>query len=289
MNQQPMLIVTMIDIPGYEVEEVYGEVFGLTVRSRNLGSVIGAAFRSILGGELKGMTTMLQDSRQQAVSQAGRRGGCEGRQRDHRHALRHLRAGFGVDRGLRLRDGGQGAQALMSQSLASIYEVRFGTQTKSPRRPARGSSISVYGVVLQKFCSEPGTGSASAHHPRRVQRHHRSLDRPVASGTSSRFCEDTRVRSLEPGLPAPFWRPRGTSRPPSLSSLFAPFRLLPPLLFYLGLQAGAGPIGPISTGDYKRGKHAQHDGNQSDRAEQQHHLLSRHGIRPSCVDKAFAG
>ena len=29
-----MLIVTMIDIPGYAVEEVYGEVFGLTVRSR---------------------------------------------------------------------------------------------------------------------------------------------------------------------------------------------------------------------------------------------------------------
>ena len=63
-----MLIVTMIDIPGYQVEEVYGEVFGLTVRSRNLGSVIGAAFRSLFGGELKGMTTMLQDSRQQAVA-----------------------------------------------------------------------------------------------------------------------------------------------------------------------------------------------------------------------------
>lgn len=62
-----MLIVTMIDIPGYEVEEVYGEVFGLTVRSRNLGSQIGAFFRSLFGGELKGMTTMLQDSRQQAI------------------------------------------------------------------------------------------------------------------------------------------------------------------------------------------------------------------------------
>ena len=63
-----MLIVTMIDIPGYEVEEVFGEVFGLTVRSRNLGSVIGSGIRSLFGGELKGMTTMLQDSRQQAVS-----------------------------------------------------------------------------------------------------------------------------------------------------------------------------------------------------------------------------
>jgi uncharacterized protein YbjQ (UPF0145 family) len=63
-----MLIVTMIDIPGYEVEEVYGEVFGLTVRTRNWGSQIVAALRSMFGGELKGMTVMLQDSRKQAIA-----------------------------------------------------------------------------------------------------------------------------------------------------------------------------------------------------------------------------
>ena len=63
-----MLIVTMNDIPGYEVEEVMGEVFGLTVRLRNIASQIGSMFRSLLGGELKGMTTMLQDSRHQGVA-----------------------------------------------------------------------------------------------------------------------------------------------------------------------------------------------------------------------------
>jgi uncharacterized protein YbjQ (UPF0145 family) len=57
----------MNDIPGYEVEEVFGEVFGLTVRSRNLASQIGAGLRSVFGGELKGMTTMLADSRTQTV------------------------------------------------------------------------------------------------------------------------------------------------------------------------------------------------------------------------------
>ena len=62
-----MLIVTMNDIPGYEVEEVLGEVFGLTVRSRNIFSHIGSTLRSLAGGELKGMTTMLQDSRAQGV------------------------------------------------------------------------------------------------------------------------------------------------------------------------------------------------------------------------------
>jgi uncharacterized protein YbjQ (UPF0145 family) len=65
---QDVLIVTMNDVPGYRIEEVYGEVFGLTVRSRNMFSQIGAGLQSLLGGELKGMTTQLADSRQQAVS-----------------------------------------------------------------------------------------------------------------------------------------------------------------------------------------------------------------------------
>jgi uncharacterized protein YbjQ (UPF0145 family) len=58
-----MIISTMNDLPGYEIEEVLGEVFGLTVRSRNLGSQIGASLKSLVGGELKGMTKMLADGR----------------------------------------------------------------------------------------------------------------------------------------------------------------------------------------------------------------------------------
>jgi len=57
----------MNDIPGYQVEDVFGEVMGLTVRSRNLGSQIGAGLKSIVGGELKGMTTALIDSRKQVM------------------------------------------------------------------------------------------------------------------------------------------------------------------------------------------------------------------------------
>ena len=60
-----MIVTTMNDIPGYEVDEVFGEVMGLTVRSRNVGSQIGAGLKSILGGELKGMTKALVDSREQ--------------------------------------------------------------------------------------------------------------------------------------------------------------------------------------------------------------------------------
>jgi uncharacterized protein YbjQ (UPF0145 family) len=62
-----VIITTTNDLPGYEVEEVLGEVFGLTVRSRNVGSQIGAGLKSIVGGELKGMTKALSDSRSQVI------------------------------------------------------------------------------------------------------------------------------------------------------------------------------------------------------------------------------
>lgn len=61
-----MIITTMNDLPGYEIEEVLGEVFGLTVRARNVGSQIGASLKSLVGGELKGMTKMLAQGREHA-------------------------------------------------------------------------------------------------------------------------------------------------------------------------------------------------------------------------------
>ena len=69
----------MNDLPGYEVTEVLGEVFGLTVRSRNIGSQFGAAFKSLAGGELRGMTKNLANSRQEViermVAEAAAKGG----------------------------------------------------------------------------------------------------------------------------------------------------------------------------------------------------------------------
>jgi len=62
-----MIISTMNDLPGYEIEAVYGEVFGLTVRSRNIGSQMGAGLKSLVGGELKGMTKMLAEGRLHAT------------------------------------------------------------------------------------------------------------------------------------------------------------------------------------------------------------------------------
>ncbi len=61
-----MILTTGNDLPGYEVTEVLGDVFGLTVRSRNIGSQLGASFKSLVGGELKGMTKMLAAGREHA-------------------------------------------------------------------------------------------------------------------------------------------------------------------------------------------------------------------------------
>jgi uncharacterized protein YbjQ (UPF0145 family) len=46
---------------------VFGEVFGLTVRSRHAGAQLGAAMKSLTGGELKGLTKNLEESRQEAL------------------------------------------------------------------------------------------------------------------------------------------------------------------------------------------------------------------------------
>ena len=52
---------------GHRIDQVFGEVFGLTVRSRNAFSQMGAGFKSMFGGELKGMTKALADSRSEVI------------------------------------------------------------------------------------------------------------------------------------------------------------------------------------------------------------------------------
>jgi len=62
-----ILIVTTNDVPGYEITQVHGEVCGLIVRARNAFSNVGASMRTIFGGEARGYTTLLLESRGQAI------------------------------------------------------------------------------------------------------------------------------------------------------------------------------------------------------------------------------
>jgi uncharacterized protein YbjQ (UPF0145 family) len=62
-----MLVVTTNEIPGWQIQRVCGEVFGLTVRSRNAFSQMGAGLKSMFGGELQGMTRNLAESRNEVM------------------------------------------------------------------------------------------------------------------------------------------------------------------------------------------------------------------------------
>jgi uncharacterized protein YbjQ (UPF0145 family) len=63
-----MLCVTSNEIPGWQIQRVCGEVFGLTVRSRNAFAQMGAGFKSMFGGELQGMTKQLAESRNEVMN-----------------------------------------------------------------------------------------------------------------------------------------------------------------------------------------------------------------------------
>jgi uncharacterized protein YbjQ (UPF0145 family) len=62
------LLVTTVERPaGYRVVRTLGQVFGLVVRSRGLGSTLLAALRSLVGGEIREFTRLLEDARRQAI------------------------------------------------------------------------------------------------------------------------------------------------------------------------------------------------------------------------------
>jgi uncharacterized protein YbjQ (UPF0145 family) len=62
-----MLITTAPFIAGWRVQETKGHVFGLVVRSRGIGGNVMAGLRSIGGGEIHEYTSLLEDTRRQAI------------------------------------------------------------------------------------------------------------------------------------------------------------------------------------------------------------------------------
>jgi uncharacterized protein YbjQ (UPF0145 family) len=62
-----MIIVTTENVAGYRVKKALGQVFGVVVRSRGIGGNFVAGLRSIVGGEIKEYTQMLEEARRQAI------------------------------------------------------------------------------------------------------------------------------------------------------------------------------------------------------------------------------
>lgn len=66
-SSQSMVISNTESIPGRTIVEFYGVVTGNTVRAKHVGRDIMAGLKNIVGGELKGYTELLQDSRKEAT------------------------------------------------------------------------------------------------------------------------------------------------------------------------------------------------------------------------------
>ena len=62
-----MLVVTTETVPGYRRTKTLGQCFGVVVRSRGLGGNVLAGLRSIVGGEIKEYTQLLEEARRHAV------------------------------------------------------------------------------------------------------------------------------------------------------------------------------------------------------------------------------
>lgn len=62
-----MLIVTSENIAGRDITETLGVVRGATVRAKHLGTDIVASIKNLVGGELKGYSSLLAGAREQAI------------------------------------------------------------------------------------------------------------------------------------------------------------------------------------------------------------------------------
>lgn len=63
-----MIVVNTEYVPGRKIKEMKGLVQGNTVRAKHIGKDIGAGLKNLVGGELKGYTELLVESRRQALS-----------------------------------------------------------------------------------------------------------------------------------------------------------------------------------------------------------------------------
>ena len=63
-----MILTNLETVPGKAIVEHFGLVQGNTIRAKHIGRDIMAGFKNVFGGELKGYTELLTESRQEAMS-----------------------------------------------------------------------------------------------------------------------------------------------------------------------------------------------------------------------------
>lgn len=69
LPQIPDITLTNLEsVPGKSITEHYGVVQGSTIRAKHIGRDIAAGFKNMFGGELKGYTDLLRESREEAAT-----------------------------------------------------------------------------------------------------------------------------------------------------------------------------------------------------------------------------
>lgn len=61
-------MVTTEEVVGREIAESLGMVHGNTIRTRHIGSDIGASLKSLVGGEIKGYVKAMSVAREEAIT-----------------------------------------------------------------------------------------------------------------------------------------------------------------------------------------------------------------------------
>ena len=67
-----LLLSTLESVPGHTVSKHLGLVQGSSVRAKHMGRDIMAGFKNMVGGELKGYTELLQETRDEALERMQR-------------------------------------------------------------------------------------------------------------------------------------------------------------------------------------------------------------------------
>jgi len=61
------MVATTDTLPGRDVKEVLGVVFGSCVQTKHLGKDVRAGLRSVIGGEAKPYTELMEEARRTAM------------------------------------------------------------------------------------------------------------------------------------------------------------------------------------------------------------------------------
>lgn len=122
-----MHLSTLDHVPGYRTVRAFGLVHGSTVRSKHLGRDIMAGLKTLVGGELRGYTELLEEARREALS----------RLQDGARAL-----GANAVLGLRFGTASitDGASEIVAYGTAVVVEALAGGDGEAPAPDAASSS-----------------------------------------------------------------------------------------------------------------------------------------------------